>query len=237
MGMRGVVICSFGDRDAWIESIVPNVRQYWSGDVVLRTDRRRNVDCFQDIFLAHELQWLDHPRWPIRNTNVHLAHLALSSQYDSVCCLNDDMRIVRDFTDGFDLAERFGVCVPMNPRVYVKYNAMGADGGAFLGPGHGPACNVSPMFVCRNHPNAKILIEAYLRELQATMRGTLAFWNASWKTGIAPVYLPEQWCVSGSNAAYIKSYRKTLQGMEYSIEPIMLHWSQAGVQEAFKDVE
>jgi hypothetical protein len=151
------------------------------------------------------------------------------------------MRIAHPgFVDGFVLAERFGVCVPMNPRVYIKYNAMGADmektpyNSQYEGPEHATACNVSPMFVCRHHDNATALLNAYLEELQVCMRGTHAFWRASWRTGVTPVYLPEQWCVCGSNAKYIHAYKKTLKGKSVSIEPMMLHWGQAEVRETFK---
>jgi hypothetical protein len=153
------------------------------------------------------------------------------------------MRIVsKGFIDGFLMAEKFGCCVPTNPRIYVKYNAMGADTSEkdykpeMDGPEYAPSCNMSPMFFSANIPTARELLITYEKELMTCMRGTLAFWKASWKTGVTPLYLPEQWCVCASNAKYIRDYKKILQGKIYSIEPIILHWGQAEVREIFKGI-
>jgi hypothetical protein len=241
---RAIIVASFGDRDAYLTPLLKNIRMYTNLPVQLITDKRRDLDftsqCVLDI---SQFEWRDHPRWGVRNTNLWLAKAALWEEYDSVCCLNDDMRIVnKDFIDGFGLAEKFGVCVPINPRIYVKYNAMGTDASnedrqeTDKGPIYGPACNMSPMFACRLHDHARQLLEAYIEELHNCMRGTLAFWLASYRTAITPLYLPEQWCVCGSSAKFIRDYKKTLQGRTYPIEPMMLHWGQAEVREVFKGV-
>lgn len=242
---RGIVVVSFGDRDSIVLPTIDNVRLFSDLPIKLYTDRVRNIkeDRVTQVYIkTEELKWTDNPRWGVRNCNLWSARAALDA-FDSCCVLNDDMRIVnRGYVDGFALAERFGVCVPMNPRIYVKYNAMGADASDndFMcpddGPEYAPACNVSPMFVCRGHGRAVNLLHAYRAELQTCMRGTLAFWKASWKTGITPVYLPEQWCVCASNARYIRDYEKTLQGKTYNVEPLMLHWGQQGVRDIFKEV-
>lgn len=242
---RAIIICSFGNRDYYLKTLLNSLRKFPAvGEVVLLTDRNIEIDGVRTYWLLpHQLDWNDHPRWPIRNTNLWLAKAALWEEYESVCCLNDDMYVCnKGFLDGFALAEKFGVCVPTNPRIYVKYNAMGADTTnedrkeTDKGPIYGPACNMSPMFVCRLHGHAKRLIEVYIEELHNCMRGTLAFWLASYRTGIAPLYLPEQWCVCESNAKYIRNYKKPLQGKMYNIEPIMLHIGQKGVRETFKDI-
>lgn len=240
---RGIVIVSFGDRDEYIRSIVHNISKYSDLPILLYTERERSVaGISQKIIKKQHMFWMYSSRWGIRNCNFWSAHAALNT-FDSCCVLNDDMRIVHSgFVDGFDLAERFGVCVPMNPRIYVKHNAMGADAkdedfrSPDDGPEHAPACNMSPMFCCRNVNNARVLLLAYTDELLTCMRGTLAFWKASWKTGITPVYLPEFWCVGAGNARYIKDYRKILRGSTYQIEPMMLHWGQQGVREVFGDI-
>lgn len=242
---RAIVIVSFGDRETNVRTLLADIRKYTKIDVWLLTERERPIiqGCRQRIVAGYELKWTNNPRWPIRNANLWLAKFALQEEYDSVCCLNDDMRILhKGFLDGFGLAEKFGVCVPMNPRIYVKYNAMGTDATnedrreTDKGPIYGPACNMSPMFACRLHDHAKILLEAYIEELNNCMRGTLAFWLASYRTGITPLYLPEQWCLCESNVQYFKNYKKRLQGRDYPIEPIMLHWGQKGVRDAYNGV-
>jgi hypothetical protein len=244
---RGIVIASFGDRDGYLSSMLANVRKYTHLPVMVYTDRERNYvsdyqDMSREIVPEKKLLWRDSPRWGVRNANLWLAKAA-SETFDICCCLNDDMRIVsKQWTDGLLLAERFGVCVPMNPRVYVKHNALGADAtqedyhkAVSELPGCAPACNISPMFVCRLNDAARRLMIYYLDELKTCMRGTLAFWFASWKSGITPLYLPEQWCVCASNAKYIRDYKKVLQGKEVRVEPIMLHWGQQEVRNVFKD--
>lgn len=243
---RAIIICSFGNREQYLNVLFRSILKYARNgmDVWLITDTPQELMGVNVYLLRpNQLEWKDHPRWPIRNTNLWLAKASLWEQYESVCCLNDDMYICnKGFIDGFALAEKFGVCVPMNPRIYVKYNAMGADTTeedrkeTDKGPIYGPACNMSPMFVCRLHDHAKFLIETYIEELHNCMRGTLAFWLASYRTGVTPLYLPEQWCVCESNAVYIKNYKKPLQERVHSIEPIMLHLGQDKVREVFKEM-
>lgn len=244
---RGYIIVSLGpNRIGMVRELVQNIRQHSVLPIAVVSEIERDrswLESKKDVVLVvmdkKEQQWVGHPRWGVRNCNVFSAHASLSL-FESSCVLNDDMRIVHPgHKDGFTLAERFGVCVPMNPRIYVKYNAMGTDAQErdynprIDGPEHAPACNMSPMFVCKLHQSADILIRAYIEELQTCMRGTLAFWRASWKTGITPVYLPEQWCVCASSAKHIQTYTKVLQGRVHSIEPMMLHWGQKEVQSVF----
>jgi hypothetical protein len=231
--------------------LINNLRKYTDIPIILYTDEEPNrSDVMTRRFEQSDLKWHNHLRWGVRNCNVLSAMAAMEEGKDGSCCLilNDDMRVVSNaFLDGFHLAERFGVCVPLNPRIYVKYNAMGADTlesdfvpGDLHGPAHAPACNMSPMFYCCGskgcHSRAYLLLSAYSFELKKCMRGTLAFWKASWQMGVTPLYLPEQWCVGASNAKYFRDYKKRLKGEMVSVEPIMLHWGQAEVRKVFQDV-
>jgi hypothetical protein len=239
---RGIIIVSLGPRQPLVRDLVRNLKSLTQLPIAIVTDILHGYDDMQIAEVRVEtesLQWRDNPRWGVRNCNVLSASSSLTL-FESSCVLNDDMRVVHPgFVDGFDLAERFGVCVPLNPRTHLHYNAQGADAGPadYLpgrdGPPHTPACNVSPLFVCRLHDNAQKLIRAYLEELQVCMRGTLAFSRASWRCGVPPVYLPEHWCVCGSSARFIRDSVKTIRGHPRSIEPIMLHWGQEEVRRVF----
>lgn len=245
---RGIVIVSFGkQRESMVLDSISNIRKYSNLPIMIYTDykifERNTTDMGQVVLTPNQFKWKDSPRWGVRNCNYWSAYAALNT-FDSCLVLNDDMRIVsKGFEDGFTLAERFGVCVPLNPRVYVKYNAMGTDANdedfkeGKDGPKHAPACNMSPLFVSRTSIQAQTLICAYMIELQTCMRGTLAFWKASWKTGITPLYLPEQWCVCGSSAKFIKNLKKPLQGKVQTIESIMLHWGQPEVREVYNGMD
>jgi len=240
---RAVIVASFGDRDRQIHETITNLMEYCDLPIHLVTDRTRQAPrdrVVQRVLQPGELRWREHRRWGVRNANIWLARAALeATDYSSVMCLNDDMRIVHHgFLDGFALAEKFGVCVPSNPRIYVRYNAMGADATdadlerAMRTAPYAPACNVSPLFASQL-PAARTLLQAYLDELETCMRGTLAIWFASWRTGITPVYLPEFWCVCEGNARHIRDYRKRLRGKTHDIPPMMLHVGQKGVREVF----
>lgn len=243
MAVRKIIIASFGNRNAYISSLVDNIREYSAFPIILYTDRQRAVGGIEQIVLSpDQILWKDSPRWPIRNTNFWLAKAVIerAGTKDVFCCLNDDMRIVHaGWEDGFQLAEKFGICVPQNPRIFVKYNMLGTDTTSEDWkrtegtPIYAPACNVSPMFAYPNSLYVQVLLSAYINELKKCMRGTLAFWLAMYKVGVCPLFLPEQWCVSASNALHIKKYEKVLQGKKCKIEPIMLHWGQQQVREVF----
>lgn len=240
---RGIVIASFGDRDQQITSLIKNLRNVWPKTLPIKlfTDRERDVGDLhftQTIINTHE----ECPRRWIHLSNQILATPDQYSEFDIVCCLNDDMRIMGEGAlDGFALAEQFGVCVPLNPRVYAKYNAMGADSDQkhFLRtlsfPIHAPAYNVSPMFVRQSVRGVWGFLKEYRYILEHECpRGTLAFWWAMWRTGFCPLALPEQWCVCGSSAKFIRDLKKPLRGKMFDIEPMMLHWGQTEVREVFK---
>ena len=246
---RAFVIAAFGDRRKNVQRLVENIRQYFDLPIYIITDNWENIAWKGDYFSAEKIYFEEVERiWPkgsyregVRNSNYYKIKFAMNNHYSSLCLLDDDMFITnKNFIDGFDIAERFGVAVPLNPRVYIKYNSMGADvqqkdlDEINQTPLYAPSCNFSPFFVYPHHGYTTNFLNRLLSELQFnTCRGTLAIWKASWQTGLTPVYLPEQWCVCGSNAEYIKNYKKVLQGKEIVIEPMMLHLGHKKVREVF----
>ncbi len=252
---RAFVIAAFGDRHKQVARLVKNIRSYVDYPIHIITTQDSNIGDLR----INGLKVYDHditielvPRiWKkgtyregIRNSNYYKVKFALDHHYDSGLLLDDDMFIVnRDFVDGFAIAERFGVALPMNPRIYTGLNAKGADttvkdlNDCQDTPYHAPACNFSPFFV---YPHLGLTCN-FLSQLKEELannvcRGTLAIWKASWKSHITPVYLPEQWCVCGSNAEYIKNYTKVLRGETVNIHPMMLHLGHPEVVEVFKDM-
>lgn len=235
----GIVLAVFGNRQHQVKRLYENVRSYCDYPITACTDGY--LEPIGDIQIVKvSPMWTGHPRYAVRNNNYFQAMTAYTGMYDLSLCLDDDMYIISEqFTEGFDLAERFGCCLPHNPRVYVKYNNQGTDSEnieyiARAFPQVAPACNSSPMFFSKHHEGARKFLKEYLR-LQNTNpgRGTSLLWLASWRTGFTPLYLPEQWCVCQTNAEYIKNYTKILKGKPVNIEPIILHIGHSRVREVF----
>lgn len=246
---RSFVIAAFGDRRTQVQRLVKNIRSYVDYPIHIITTTDSNIGSFEkspgiNIKSVPRIWAKGTYREGIRNSNYYKVKFAIDHHYDSLCMLDDDMFIVdKNFVDGFVIAERFGVALPINPRIYVGFNAMGSDSTikdmeyCSNTAGYAPACNFSPFFV---YPHAGLVCN-FLHELEYQLRnkvcrGTLAIWKASWKSHITPVYLPEQWCVCGSSAEWIKNYTKILRGQTVNIPPMMLHLGHSEVQKVFKDI-
>jgi hypothetical protein len=62
--------------------------------------------------------------------------------------------------------------------------------------GNGMANNMSPICLDTKSERGRKLMEEYVNEMQIhPVRGPLAMWRASWKSGVNPYMLPLQWCV------------------------------------------
>lgn len=251
MKRHAFLISAFGNRNEQVSRLINNIRQYCDYDIYVITTENSHIRFPQSEPSEFKgkvvMEYVDRI-WPkgsrregIRNSNYYKVLYALDFGYNSVCLLDDDMLIVhKGFFEGFELAERFGAAVPINPRIYVGYNAMGADVtpddliDCMESPYYAPACNFSPFFYC----NAKTSANLFMKELKNQLRnnvcrGTLAMWKASWQTGFTPILLPEQWCVCGSNAEHIRDYTKVLQGKNVRIPAMCLHLGHDAVRAAF----
>jgi len=234
----GIVLAVFGNREHQVKRLYNNIRSYCDYPVIAMSDRDFKVGDIQVVRVRP--MWIGHTRYGVRNNNYFQAVAAYTGLFDLTLCLDDDMYIVSDqFEEGFDLAEKFGCCLPHNPRIYVKYNNQGVDVENISdllskAPQVAPACNSSPMFYNNHHEGARAFLKEYLRlQTKTPGRGTSLLWLASWRSGFTPLYLPEQWCVCQTNAEYIKNYRKVLKGKEVNIEPIILHIGHRKVADVF----
>lgn len=249
---REFVIAAFGDRRKQVSRLVKNIRQYSDLPInILTTDDSNIGNTFKtkDV-IVHEVKRIwpkGTPRADIRNSNYWKINFAERNYYKSLCMLDDDMYIVNPvFKDGFTMAERFGVALPINPRTFTYFNLMGADVqhddvielGQAGAPLFFPAVNFSPFFV---YPHAPICVSNFLSILKEELackecRGTIAITKALWKTSppFMPVILPEQWCVCASNVEYIKNHTEFLRGQNKSIPTIMLHLGHDRVKKVFE---
>lgn len=249
---RKFVVTAFGDRHREANDIFDNIRQWSVLPIEWWTDDAMgDYVTDHDFGLAHridhdDLRWQGHKRYGVRMSNWAKAEAVIQNDdRATLCILDDDMKIVDSgFLDGFALAEIFGVCLPQNPRTYVKHNGVCEDTtpadrvGIAARCGCMPAINMSPCFVAANTGIHAVQSDLLYTEYQnilvgQTMRGTHAMAHAMVSTGIAPMILPEQWCVGRNNAAYLRDYGYKFKGKRYPIKPLCLHWGQPGVRKAF----
>lgn len=132
----------------------------------------------------------------------------LESKTEVAVCIDSDMSVCSiDVKALISLVNKFGVCMPPNPRLLVKIDGIkGADGNYGSDEdetfGTGFAYNMSPICFNTNNKRARELLEVYCSEMQLNpTRGPLAMWRAVWRTGINPYLLPFQWCVCKEHCA------------------------------------
>ena len=118
-----------------------------------------------------------------------------------VCVAFDaDMRIVSsEVINIIPLVNKFGLCLPANPRLLCRIDAtIGIDGGciAEAGGGNGFAFNTAITAMDRSNRRAVATADRFCQEMEnQPVRGPLAWWRACWTTGFFPCLLPFQWCV------------------------------------------
>lgn len=126
----------------------------------------------------------------------------LESDCDVAIALDSDMAVVSpEVKSLIDITKKFGSCVPQNPRMQVRFDGIkGADADYNIeedgSRGNGMANNMSPICLHTKSERGKKLMRHYLKQMEThPVRGPLAMWRASWKSGINPYLLPLQWCV------------------------------------------
>lgn len=139
--------------------------------------------------------WRANDMWKVRKL------LDAESGADIAMCFDSDMRIVNreDARTLPLLAERFGLCLPINPRYRVSVDTMiGADSDGVMDEtrGCGLSLNCSPIALNLRRSRACGVAERYC-ELMLTkpVRGPLNWWRACWDEGFSPCVLPPQFCV------------------------------------------
>jgi hypothetical protein len=142
----------------------------------------------------------NHERYAWRSNDFYKVTGLLESQADIAIAVDCDMLFVSsDARALIPLTQRFGLCLPANPRLLVKTDTLiGTDSDGKLDDtlGCGFAFNATPIAFSRQHTAARKLLEQSRREMMSNpVRGPLALWRAAWTCGFAPYLLPFQWCV------------------------------------------
>ena len=240
---RAFVVVCFGDRRRQLLTLTKSIDVYVPRvPVHLYTDHPELYEKDFDVII-HERKpkWYGHPRSAVRSSNqIKVQATTELKDIHTFCLIDDDMQIVSSaFSEGFELADKFGAVLPMNPRVYVKYLKQSADVSPEileelkLLSEYTTACNFSPFFYCREITIASVFMRCLEQELLRGYRGTLAVWVAAYKSGYTPLYLPEQWCVCGDYAEHLRDYSIRLKGEIVPVSPICLHLGHDKVREVF----
>lgn len=180
---------------AEFEKAAPDVSQYrqcWPD---------ADIHVFGDSDVPRYPQF-EGPRYGWRANDYWTVRKALDCGADVAICVDADMRIV-DMSAMRMLpliSQRFGVCLPLNPRYIVERDYRdGADTAGFARTALDAftiSVNCSPVAINLNNEESVALAEAYCEVMLANpMRGPLAWTDAMHETGVVPMILPPQWCV------------------------------------------
>lgn len=233
---RGIVLAEFGDRTEQVRSILKHLRLVTDLPIVIYTDCEYELP-FQDVsqIVLTDLLWKGHRRYYNRNNDYWKIKAAV--EFDVTLVIDDDMRIVNDnFVQGFEFAERFGICLPMQARVHFGLDLeIGADVSDSVKselkdcPYYLTANNMGVVFINNKLPTVKTTVNYYLNFMQKfPCRGPVAMAAAYYNCRYAPYFLPEEWCVCNGYKRY--KYRKNKR-----IDPIMLHIGHKDVRYWFNE--
>ena len=141
-------------------------------------------------------------RYGWRAHDYYQAFGMLQSSADITIAMDSDMLIVSDsFRVIFEFAQRFGLALPINPRLLLKIDGgIGIDSSyqaqTDSTQGLGMTYNLTPMAFSTRHPVARQLLERYCTLLlESPGRGAVHMVQASYDVGYQPYVLPPQWCV------------------------------------------
>ena len=205
---------------------------YTDADFEIITDIPVNI-----IKVDNPIYWPGIYRYGSKCNDYYKVKGLLESKADYAISMDSDMYIVnKEVMTLLPLTKKFGICLPENPRLQVrKDGANGADGDYHWGSedgtrGNGMANNMSPISLFTKSDRGRSLLEHYCKEMEEhPVRGPLAMWRASWKSGVNPYMLPFQWCVCDCGIG-----TGNIIGLE---NPIILHVGHKKVMDHYLKVK
>ena len=169
--------------------------------VTLFTDQDLWIDGVRVVKVSPPFNRDEH-RYGWRAHDYYQGVGMLESTADIVIAMDSDMLIV---SEGFrvivELADIFGLAVPINPRLLLKIDGgIGTDSTYDAATdrtlGLGMTYNLTPVAFSTRHKSARHLLERYCEQLrQDPGRGAVHLVNASYEIGYQPCILSPQWCV------------------------------------------
>lgn len=246
MNKQAVLLTAFdGDGEAgrWREAIhstIRNIAKYVDLPIYLATDNSKSYQPI-DCCIVHEVEGISrgHKRHGFRSSNYWRVKLPLQMKHTTFLYLDLDIRIIDPaFIKGFDLAEKFGFCLPTSPRAFACIeNTKGIDAIGRQNKqaefqaiySHATSYITGVMFMNASIGNAGLYMQEYIRlyETEPERAPSIAI-KAAINTGIYPYLLPPQWCVTYHN-------RDSITENTFA-KPLAVHVSDEGVAEKFKDL-
>lgn len=217
-----IVLTSFGNSFAHHEATAKAIAHVHAKIPSVDIHIYRDNDHLYELeckFHTVKSLWPGHPREHYRNSDYYRIKAMLDLDYDLCCYLDLDMRIVaaEDFMQGFDLAERFGLCVPINPRSFVGIDSVfGGDPSGNPPTTKATAYNASPLFLNMNRLQMQRFCRFYVDAIRLSpARGPAVLAETVCATRTVPYVLSQEWCMCEPIERYaLKTYR---------IWPIVVH--------------
>jgi hypothetical protein len=198
-----VILAQFGTRANELEPSLSSFTAYFpEASVTLYTDQtpRSRPQIAKLQLVRPPFSAAHDERYGWRCSDLYKVRGLLQSSADLAIAVDCDMYIVSDEVRTIiPLTQRFGLCLPANPRMLVKIDtAIGADTDGVLDDtrGCGFAVNSTPIAFFTRHRGARRFLESFAANMERNpVRAPLALWRACWTSGFNPYLLPFQWCV------------------------------------------
>jgi hypothetical protein len=209
-----IVFAEFGGK---FSPDITNIRQFFP-EANINIFTEKNVENKFDSNSTHWGNFMN-DYWKVRKL--------LESHSDIAISFDADIKIVSENVKAIiPLVEKFGLCLPSNPRKLVKIDTeMGSHSDGVLDEtlGMGYAFNMTPIAVDTKNLEAMRVLRIFCDLMEKNpIRGTLAMWRACYQAGFFPCLLPPQWCVCGEDI-----------GIQ---EPIILHVGHEKVREYYATI-
>ena len=183
----------------------------------------------------------DEARYGWRAHDYYQAVGMLESSADIVIAMDSDMLIVSDnFCALVELAEIFGLAVPINPRLLQKIDGgIGMDStyDAALDKtmGLGLTYNLTQIAFSTHNKSARTLLECYIEKLRKRPgRGAVHLVDASYDIGYQPCVLPPQWCVCSSRDFDSKHIWREAIALHIGHKDVLPRWKSEMRKEKFR---
>jgi hypothetical protein len=220
----GFVYVLVGNRDCnHLESSIKSVRLF-DPDAPIRVYCEKAEEAWVNSIGGEcgvETIVFERDKHDTREENRNSSYMRLlackESPWDITCYLDNDIYVVHDsFWGGFKIAEKFGMCMVENPRLFIKDAIMGKgdlDIGADVNdydkkfledmPYNMTALNMGIMFFSKTARDKKFLNALIEEQKTNPSRGQAGLYRTIWKTGISPYALTRNWLVCKSDAGKI----------------------------------